>query len=175
MGSYDDHQIRDILLPYARARLTTDHVQYTEQGVEQVHVIISLRKPHRQRSTHAQILLETLDVIPLADATSFLLPTDPFEALTKHSDSVDCTPYRERWPAPEDAIELVRDVFLSFTKLRTESCRIQRETDPYDNLSELYRPMSPVLTRQARRETPKLGCTGALAPSHELRHPWKVT
>ncbi|KAI6024329.1 hypothetical protein EDC04DRAFT_279028 [Pisolithus marmoratus] len=156
MGSYDDHQIRDILLPYARARLTTDHVQYTEQGVE-------------------QILLETLDAIPLADATSFLLPTDPFEALAKHSDSVDCTPYRERWPAPEGAIELVRDVFLSFTKLRTESCRIQRETDPYDNLSKLYRPMSPVLTRQARRETPKLGCTGALAPSHELRHPWKVT
>ncbi|KAI6138458.1 hypothetical protein BKA82DRAFT_4236010, partial [Pisolithus tinctorius] len=52
-------------LPYARAHLTTDYVEYTEQGVE-------------------QILFETLASVPLADATSFLLPTDPFEALAKH-------------------------------------------------------------------------------------------
>lgn len=31
-----------------------------------------------------------------------------------------------------------------------------------DKLYELYRPLSPVLTQQARRETPILGCTGAL-------------
>ncbi|KAI6139918.1 hypothetical protein BKA82DRAFT_4342366 [Pisolithus tinctorius] len=36
-----------------------------------------------------QILLETLASVPLADATSFLLPTDPFEALAKHLNSLN--------------------------------------------------------------------------------------
>ncbi|KAI6024333.1 hypothetical protein EDC04DRAFT_279402 [Pisolithus marmoratus] len=111
MGPYDDPQIHDILLPYARTHLTTDHVQYTEQGVE-------------------QILLETLDAIPLADATSFLLPTDPFEALTKYLDSVDSTPYQERWSAPQGAIELVRDAFPPLTELRTEKCCVEPQSDP---------------------------------------------
>ncbi|KAI6003453.1 hypothetical protein F5J12DRAFT_913681 [Pisolithus orientalis] len=144
MGPYDDPHIRDILLPYARAHLTTDYVEYTEQGVE-------------------QILLETLASVPLADATSFLLPTDPFEALAKHLDSLDLTPYQERWSVPQGAIELIRDVFPPLAELRSEKCCLELQNDPYDKLSELYRPMSPVLTQRARRETPKLGCTGVLA------------
>ncbi|KAI6124281.1 hypothetical protein EV401DRAFT_2158564 [Pisolithus croceorrhizus] len=144
MGTYDDPQIRDILLPYARAHLTTDHVQYTEQGME-------------------QILLDTLATIPLADATSFLLPTDPFEALAKHLNSLDSTPFQERWSAPQGAIELVRDVFPPLTELKSEMCCLEPQNDLCDNLHELYRPLTPVLTQRSRRETPKLGCTGALA------------
>ncbi|KAI6161331.1 hypothetical protein EDD17DRAFT_698078 [Pisolithus thermaeus] len=144
MGPYDDPQIRDILLPYARAHLTTDHVQYTEQGVE-------------------QILLDTLATIPLADATSFLLPTDPFEALAKRLNSLDSTPFQERWSAPQGAIELVRDVFPPLTELKSEMCCLEPQNDLCDNLHELYRPLTPVLTQRSRHETPKLGCTGALA------------
>ncbi|KAI6119775.1 hypothetical protein EDD16DRAFT_1519346 [Pisolithus croceorrhizus] len=110
MGPYDDPQIRDILLPYARAHLTTDHVQYTEQGVE-------------------QILLDTLATIPLADATSFLLPTDPFEALAKRLNSLDSTPFQERWSAPQGAIELVRDVFPPLTELKSEMCCLEPQND----------------------------------------------
>ncbi|KAI6012812.1 hypothetical protein F5J12DRAFT_766712 [Pisolithus orientalis] len=111
MDPYDDPHIRDILLPYARAHLTTDYVEYTEQGVE-------------------QILLETLASVPLADATSFLLPTDPFEALAKHLDSLNLTPYQERWPAPQGAIDLIRDVFPPLTELRSEKCCFEPQSDP---------------------------------------------
>ncbi|KAI6140726.1 hypothetical protein BKA82DRAFT_106067, partial [Pisolithus tinctorius] len=99
----------------------------------------------------------------LADATSFLLPTDPFEALAKYLDSLNLTPYQERWSAPQGAIDLIRDVFPPLTGLRSEKCSFEPQSDPYDKLFELYRPMSPVLTQIARHKTPKLGCTGALA------------
>ncbi|KAI6138477.1 hypothetical protein BKA82DRAFT_4366399 [Pisolithus tinctorius] len=144
MGPYDDPHIRDILLPYACAHLTTNYVEYTEQGVE-------------------KILLETLASVPLADATSFLLPTDPFEALAKYLDSLNLTPYQERWSAPQGTIDLIRDVFSPLTELRSKKSCFEPQSDPYDKLSELYRPMSPVLTQLARHKTPKLGCTGALA------------
>ncbi|KIJ66386.1 hypothetical protein HYDPIDRAFT_38740 [Hydnomerulius pinastri MD-312] len=134
--------IREILLPYARIHLTTDHVAFTEVVVE-------------------ELLLLSLHFVPMADATSFLLPTEPFEVLIKFLDTLDLKPIEdERWSAPAEAIQYIKDHFsppLARRELPSDRCW-QEEGHAYERVVELCRPMSPVLlTNRARRETPKCG------------------
>ncbi|KAG6326324.1 hypothetical protein ID866_12765 [Astraeus odoratus] len=98
--------IREVLLPYARAHLTIDHVAYTQWAIE-------------------QLLLGALTFVPMADATSFLLPTDPFDVLIRHLDSLNLKPYDERLISSNDAIQLIRSIFCpppAPSELRSEQC-----------------------------------------------------
>ncbi|KAF9225360.1 hypothetical protein BS17DRAFT_778498 [Gyrodon lividus] len=138
--------IREILLPYARTHLTTNHVIFTERAVE-------------------NLLLHSVDYVPMADATSFLLPTEPFDVLIKSLDALDLKPHDERWTAPSETVRSLKGHLFPpppACELQSERCWHEGD-DTYERLSGLCRPMSPVLTNRARRETPKLGSTKARA------------
>ena len=47
----------------------------------------------------------------MADATSFLLPTEPFEVLMSSLNSVDLTPPEERWATPSEHLRYLRTFF----------------------------------------------------------------
>ncbi|KAG6380799.1 hypothetical protein JVT61DRAFT_5183 [Boletus reticuloceps] len=134
--------IREVLLPYARIHLTSDHVAFTEKVVE-------------------ELLLQTLEYVPMADATSFLLPTEPLEVLMRSLGSLDLTPPEERWTTSSEHARYLRTFFPPpphRQDLPTEKC--WREDDHYVKLSLLCRPISsPMLSRRAKRETPKFGST----------------
>ncbi|KAH0837950.1 hypothetical protein J3R83DRAFT_6185 [Lanmaoa asiatica] len=138
--------IREVLLPYARTHLTSDHVAFTEKVVE-------------------ELLLQTLEYVPMADATSFLLPIEPFEVLMGSLHSLDLTPPEEKWATPLEHVEYLRTFFPPPSHprdLRTEKC--WNEDDYYAKLSLIRRPISsPILSKRARRETPKLGSTNSRA------------
>ncbi|KIL01043.1 hypothetical protein PAXRUDRAFT_7805 [Paxillus rubicundulus Ve08.2h10] len=138
--------IREILLPYARIHLTTDHVAFTQKAVE-------------------DLLLHGIDYVPMADATSFLLPIAPFEVLLQSLDALDLKPHDERWTAPSETVRSLKSYFRPPPPARdllSERCWHQ-EDETYEGLSGLCRPMSPILTNRARHETPKLGATKARA------------
>ncbi|KAF8841918.1 hypothetical protein BDN67DRAFT_1068110 [Paxillus ammoniavirescens] len=146
--------IREILLPYARTHLTTDHVAFTQKAIEDVKLF----------PNHPVFLLHGIDYVPMADATSFLLPTAPFEVLLQSLDALDLKPHDERWTAPPETVRSLKSYFRPppARDLLSERCWHQ-EDDTYERLSGLCRPMSPILTNRARRETPKLGGTKARA------------
>ncbi|KAG8219429.1 hypothetical protein J3R82DRAFT_354 [Butyriboletus roseoflavus] len=141
--------IHEVLLPYARTHLTSDHVAFTEKVVE-------------------ELLLQTLEYVPMADATSFRLPTEPFEILMRSLQSLDLTPPEEKWATPSEHVRYLRTFFPPAPDprdLRTEKC--WHEDDHYATISLMCRPMSsPILSKRARRDTPKLGKTnfGASIP-----------
>lgn len=150
MVTSDNHslwpQIREVLLPYARAHLTVDHVLYTQRAVE-------------------ELLLQVLVCVPMIDATSFLLPTDPFDALTCYLNSSKPRPFEEQLFADRDAVDFIKNTFLPpppLWKLITERCWHTEDCE-YKSLSEIHRPMSPILTQYAMRETPRIGDKKALA------------
>ncbi|KAF9245706.1 hypothetical protein BU15DRAFT_58684 [Melanogaster broomeanus] len=99
----------------------------------------------------------------MADATSFLLPTEPFEVLIQSLDALDLKPHDEKWATPSEAIRYLKSFFCPpppARELRSERCWHEEDVT-YERLSELCRPMSPILTNRARRETPKLGSSMA--------------
>ncbi|KAF8433539.1 hypothetical protein L210DRAFT_962649 [Boletus edulis BED1] len=101
----------------------------------------------------------------MADATSFLLPTEPLEVLMRSLDSLDLTPPEERWTTSSEHARYLRTFFPPpphRQDLPTEKC--WRENDHYVKLSLLCRPISsPMLSRRAKRETPKFGSTHSRA------------
>ncbi|KAI9570183.1 hypothetical protein HD554DRAFT_388738 [Boletus coccyginus] len=138
--------LREVLLPYARTHLTSGHVAFTEKVVE-------------------ELLLQTLEYVPMADATSFLLPTEPFEVLMRSLHSLDPTPPEERWATPSEHLRYLRTFFPPPPHpqdLPTEKCWL--EDDHYVKLSLICRPISPpILSKRARRETPTLGSINSRA------------
>ncbi|KAG9313983.1 hypothetical protein JVU11DRAFT_4759 [Chiua virens] len=138
--------IREVLLPYARMHLTSNHVAFTENIVE-------------------ELLLQTLEYVPMADATSFLLPTDPFELFMRSFECLDLTPPDEKWTTPSQHVRYLRTFFPpppNPQDLWSEKCWY--EDDHYAKLSLIYKPIStPVLSRRARLQTPKVGSTNSRA------------
>lgn len=47
----------------------------------------------------------------MADPTSFLLPTEPFEVLMRSLHSLDLTPPEERWATPSEHLRYLRTFF----------------------------------------------------------------
>lgn len=61
----------------------------------------------------------------MADATSFLLPTEPFEVLMHSLHSLDLTPPEERWATPSEHVRYLKTLFpppFHPQDLRTEKC-----------------------------------------------------
>ncbi|KAH7887266.1 hypothetical protein F5I97DRAFT_1805697 [Phlebopus sp. FC_14] len=116
--------VREILLPYARTHLTTDHVAFTEYVVE-------------------DLLLHNLESVPLADAASFFLPTDPFDLLVRSLDALSLKPYEERWAAPAEIIPYLKSHFPPLPpscELRNDKC--WEEEDHECKFRRIYASMS---------------------------------
>lgn len=61
----------------------------------------------------------------MADPTSFLLPTEPFEVLMRSLEYLDLSPPEERWDTPAGHIRYLRTFFpppLDPQDLQTEKC-----------------------------------------------------
>ncbi|GBE77464.1 hypothetical protein SCP_0103390 [Sparassis crispa] len=133
--------IRNLLLDYCRTHLTIDHVKFTRQAA-------------------SELLAESLNYIPTHDPASLLLPTDPFDFLAKkwRLDSIE--EYEEHPVVSAEALQYVKQKLPRPGKPKSSTIWDEAQDVDYERwLSR--RPMSPVLTAYALRETPKLGSRSA--------------
>ncbi|OCH95750.1 hypothetical protein OBBRIDRAFT_822683 [Obba rivulosa] len=133
-----DH-IRGLLLSYALTHLTTDHVAWTHDAT-------------------SELLTETLAFVPTTDPHSLQLPVDPFDMLSQKWGLSKLEPYGERWNADPKAVDFMKSK-LDHMRSKTKSTEIWIEdSDDVDfECWQHKRPLSPVLTSQAIRQTPRLG------------------
>jgi hypothetical protein len=126
-----------------------------------------------------QLLSECLCIVPTTDPHSLTLPEDSFQALSRTLGLSDLKPWDEIWPADRNGIQLLRESLTFSGKPRVKRCwddedecvlfsdsNIQYDDETHglvvDYNSWIYRPMSPILTTRAIRDTPKLGSSVAL-------------
>ncbi|KAG1747671.1 hypothetical protein EDB19DRAFT_2037030 [Suillus lakei] len=134
------NHIRQTFLPYVRKHITRDHVAYTEFKLE-------------------QIFTESLDFVPLADPYALVLPPDPLDTLARSLDDLDLS-FDERLTTDGDTVRKLKSLLKTIVgdgrELRSEAC--WREDDHmYTHIAEIYRPMTPILTNRARKQTLKAG------------------
>ncbi|KAG1800395.1 uncharacterized protein HD556DRAFT_1230584 [Suillus plorans] len=134
------NHIRQTFLPYVRKYITRDHVAYTESKLE-------------------QIFTESLDFVPLADPHVLVLPPDPLDTLVRSLKDLDFS-FDERLTTDGDTVRKIKSSLKTIVgegrELRSEAC--WREEDyMYTCIAEIYRPMTPILTNRARKQTPKAG------------------
>ncbi|KAG2141046.1 hypothetical protein DEU56DRAFT_796935 [Suillus clintonianus] len=132
------NHIRQTFLPYVRKHITRDHVAYTEFKLE-------------------QIFTESLDFVPLADPHALVLPPDPLDTLARSLGDLDLS-FDERLTTDGDTVRRLKSSLKTLAgegrELRSEAC--WREDDHmYTHIAEIYRPMTPILTNRARKQTPK--------------------
>ena len=74
----------------------------------------------------------------MADATSFLLPTEPFEVLMRTLHSLNLAPPEDRWATPSEHVRYFRSVFHPShpQDLPTEKCWL--EDDRCTFLQRIY-------------------------------------
>ncbi|KAG2153615.1 uncharacterized protein EDB93DRAFT_227664 [Suillus bovinus] len=134
------NHIRQTFLPYARRYITRDHVAYTEFKLE-------------------QIFAESLDFVPLADPHALVLPPDPLDTLAKSLKDQDLS-FDERLTTDGNTVRkiklLLKTIVGEGRELRSEACW-REEDHMYTHIAEIYRPMTPILTNRARKQTPKAG------------------
>ncbi|KIM77149.1 hypothetical protein PILCRDRAFT_825707 [Piloderma croceum F 1598] len=133
--------IRYLLLDYAKTHLTTNYLNFSEDAV-------------------SELLSECLCIVPTTDPHSLTLPEDSFQALSRTLGLPDLKPWDEIWPADRNGIQLLRKSLTFSGKPRVERC--WDDEDEFNYNSWIYRPMSPILTTRAIRDTPKLGSSVAL-------------
>ncbi|KAG1871615.1 hypothetical protein F4604DRAFT_1769066 [Suillus subluteus] len=141
------NHIRQTFLPYVRKHITRDHVAYTEFKLE-------------------QIFTESLDFVPLADPHALVLPPDPLDTLAGSLKNLDLS-FDERLTTDGDTVRRLKSLLKTIVgegrELRSEACW-REEDHMYTRIAEIYRPMTPILTNRARKQTPKAG-TNALRAS----------
>ncbi|KAG1730675.1 uncharacterized protein EDB91DRAFT_1252534 [Suillus paluster] len=134
------NHIRQTFLPYVRKHITRDHVAYTEFKIE-------------------QIFTESLDFVPLADPHALVLPPDPLDALAKYLEDLDLS-VDERYTTDGETVRKLKLTLKTIVgegrELRSETCW-QEDDYMYTHLADIYRPMTPILTNRARKQTPKPG------------------
>ncbi|KAG1783349.1 hypothetical protein EV702DRAFT_958741 [Suillus placidus] len=132
------NHIRQTFLPYVRKHITRDHVAYTEFKLE-------------------QIFTESLDFVPLADPHALVLPPDPLDTLARSLKDLDLS-FDERLATDGDTVRklksLLKTIVSEGRELRSDAC--WREEDHMCPL-QIYRPMTPIITNRARKQTPKAG------------------
>ncbi|KAG1813861.1 uncharacterized protein BJ212DRAFT_1364133 [Suillus subaureus] len=138
--------IRQTFLPYVRKHITRDHVSYTEFKLE-------------------QIFTESLDFAPLADPHALVLPPDPLDTLAGSLKNLDLS-FDERLTTDGDTIRKLKSSLKTIVgegrELRSEACW-REEDHMYARVAEIYRPMTPILTNRARKQTPKAGANALRA------------
>ncbi|KAJ6547006.1 hypothetical protein B0H19DRAFT_1265970 [Mycena capillaripes] len=143
--------IRHLLLNYVVRHTTTDYIQLTEQAV------VDLR---------AHYFTE----IPTADPNSLVLPTDPFDTLTRIHALGSHEPFREIFQSTPTAIQHIKKLIKPQAG-KPKSDRVSFQESSFESYVPVCRPFSPILTTRAIRETPrpKPGPTkflDSLPPSH---------
>ncbi|KAF9075073.1 hypothetical protein BDP27DRAFT_32760 [Rhodocollybia butyracea] len=156
MGIFEDARqeetlrahIRNLLYDYATQHITTNYVDFTEKAVN-------------------ELLSQCLCPVPLSDNFSVRLPEEPFDALARfYALDTDLEPYDEKPTNSAAAITYIRN-FLATLKGKSAS---QRAIDG-DNHKPftLDEPFIPILSRRARRETPRPG-SNAFRASLDVSH-----
>ncbi|KAJ7739636.1 hypothetical protein DFH07DRAFT_839946 [Mycena maculata] len=137
----DEHNlrihIRQLLLNYAVTHFTADYIQLTEQAV-------------------TDLWCQYLTEIPTADPGSILLPKDPFDTLTRIHDLGSVEAFQEKFQSTPNAIQYIKKLIKPRTG-KPKSERVSFHESSFESHIPVCRPMSPILTTRAIRETPKPG------------------
>ncbi|KDN38623.1 hypothetical protein RSAG8_09410, partial [Rhizoctonia solani AG-8 WAC10335] len=125
-------------LAYAKRYITTDYVGYTEEGV-------------------AEILSTCLHPTSPHAPTDISLPVDPVHKLLA-SRAQELAPYNEEYKLSGEEQKDIRMVFgrvLGLKKGLEPSLGAMQAEEP-NRLNSPLRPLSPILTSRARKQTPKV-------------------
>ncbi|CAE6492721.1 unnamed protein product [Rhizoctonia solani] len=125
-------------LAYAKRYITTDYVGYTEEGVAEI-----LSTYLHPTSPHAP--------------TDISLPVDPVHKLLA-SRAQELAPYNEEYKLSGEEQKDIRMVFgrvLGLKKGLEPSLGAMQAEEP-NRLNSPLRPLSPILTSRARKQTPKV-------------------
>ncbi|KAF8588344.1 hypothetical protein K439DRAFT_1658555 [Ramaria rubella] len=139
--------IRKLLLRYSLTHLTTNYVTYT-------------------RSEVSELLSEGLRCVPADDPLSLALPEEPFETLCRQLKLKQQQPYDQLWETNSASRQLLTEVLLERSNVREPPLRRCWDTDDETPFYNPYRPITPILTTRAIRQTPRLG---ASSPNKSLK------
>ncbi|KAJ6606440.1 hypothetical protein DFH09DRAFT_1120226 [Mycena vulgaris] len=128
--------IRQLLLNYV-THITADYIQLTEQAVTDL---------------WCQYLVE----VPTADPHSLRLPTDPFETLTRIHGLGSIEPFVEKFQSTPIAVQYIKKLRKPQSG-KPKSDRVASQESSFESHVPVCRPMSPILTTCAMRETPRPG------------------
>ncbi|KAF7359276.1 hypothetical protein MSAN_01270000 [Mycena sanguinolenta] len=129
------NHIRHLLLNYVVQHITADYIQLTEQAVVDL---------------WATYFVE----IPTTDPNSLILPSDPFDTLTRIYGLAALERFQEKLQCTPGAIQHIkRFIKVDAGKLKSE--RVALQESRFESNVPLCRPFSPILTTRARPETPR--------------------
>ncbi|KIY74113.1 hypothetical protein CYLTODRAFT_484860 [Cylindrobasidium torrendii FP15055 ss-10] len=130
-----DH-IQEILLEYAMQHLTVDYAERTSEMTN-------------------ELLTPYLVEVPLYDKNALLLPIEPWDKLSTMHDLSNPTPWEEKFQIAADVAQYLRNTM----RLRTGTLPTDRigEDSACKGAASVFIPDFPVLSRNARRNTPNLG------------------
>ncbi|KAI0094483.1 hypothetical protein BDY19DRAFT_22568 [Irpex rosettiformis] len=133
--------IRTLLLDYALSHLTENYVDHTEAFV-------------------SQVLVPTLGVLPTSDPTLPILEPSLYDQLNSSLKIGRLPAYNEKWSTDSQSLSLIKYNFAATRQSQdVPSSACWRE----DTFSPMERISSLVLSRKARKETPKLGSNSVSA------------
>ncbi|TFK56839.1 hypothetical protein OE88DRAFT_1730282 [Heliocybe sulcata] len=105
-----------------------------------------------------ELLSDCLGPVPLIEPNTLVLPPEPFEVLSRQLKLRELPCYEEKWNlAGAEAASRIRNALTIRKNSKPPSVTCWSTDDGYDYFTSIYRPMSPILTRRAMRQTPKLG------------------
>ncbi|KAL1739983.1 hypothetical protein HDZ31DRAFT_68394 [Schizophyllum fasciatum] len=139
-SEYEDPKLRDhvrsLLLEYALQHIATDYIEYTENLFE-------------------QLISGYLTQIPEFDPSSLRLPVDidPLQKFLHEHDANSLT-FDEKLQINQHIVNYVKRYTRVPSRNRAEEAALN---DAYESVTPSYRPPTPVLSRKARMETPRLG------------------
>ena len=129
-----------------------------------------------------QLLSQSLAPVPIVDPNFLTLPTDPLDTFLE-STLLTSVAVDEKWTTDVDVIKHIRNaVNMTDAKPMTERCWDKEGFSLFRIISnsrkcnfagdsdwEHFRPMSPLLTTRAIRETPKFGFLSKKATPKSLK------
>ncbi|KAF7353656.1 hypothetical protein MVEN_01050400 [Mycena venus] len=144
--------IRHLLLNYVVQHITADYIQLTEQAVHDL---------------WAQYFVQ----IPTTDPNSLIIPTGPFDTLTRIHALSSLEPFQEKFQSTPDAIQHIKKLIKPQAG-KPKSDRVAFHECSSESWDPVCRPFSPVLTTRAIRETPRSKLVPPkfidfLSPSHQ--------
>ncbi|KAJ1304258.1 hypothetical protein OPQ81_005419 [Rhizoctonia solani] len=130
--------IQNQTLAYAKRYITTDYVGYTEEGV-------------------AEIFSTCLHPVSTHAPTDISLPVDPVHRLLA-SRAQDLVPYTEEYKLSVEEQKDIKEIFGRVLGLKTGSIPSLEGmlAEEPNILDSPLRPLSPILTSRARKQTPKI-------------------
>ncbi|KAJ7599285.1 hypothetical protein C8J56DRAFT_1158241 [Mycena floridula] len=131
--------IRQLLFSYARTHLTADYENFTVGAVEQ--------------------LQATFTPVSITDPSSLILPTDPWDKLTRLYGLKSLKSYDETPQTMAEATSCIKQVLKKPGTLKTRSILFDNQ---YDDGLEKHETFPQLLTRRAMKETPVPGSNAKL-------------